>query len=117
MAATKQDFEVWAGDHADLVFTVTDEETVLETTVRWKMAETVNSDPLIVKNGASITLSGNTFTVHLDPEDTRSVEASARHYNGKKYYHEAEVRDADNKVFTVSTGEVTLWNTIIKSEP
>ncbi len=112
MAVKDQDFEAWAGDHATVPFTVdglSDLATEAQS-VRWKVAGTSRSEPIISKSSESVSeiaFDDNKFDVFILPEDT--VDLSP-----KKYYHEAEVIDINGIVKTVAYGTMTLHPTIIK---
>jgi len=111
MAKTSQNFEMFAGDHKDLIYTVESAETLQGVTISWKMAKNFGTDPLIVKtsnDSAEISIEENVFTVFLDPEDTENIETDW------VYYHEAEFTDGEGNVYTVATGTGKFYPTLIK---
>lgn len=112
MAATGQDFELWAGDHKRLIFEVEDlaeEETLSGYEVRWAMSRFSGSNIIIEKKSvdSEIEIGDKTFMVKLIPEDTTQLRAGT-------YYHEAEIFYDGQYISTVSVGKVSLYSTILK---
>ncbi len=112
MTAENQDAKMWSQDHKNLRFTVEDAESLIGTTITWKMAKEVEDDYLIKKripNGGSeaIEIDGNTFTVKLKPEDTHNREGV--------YYHEAEIIDVEGRISTVAVGQMRIMPVLIRS--
>ncbi len=109
MAKKDQDFEMWAGDHKELKFTVEDVSDLIGCSIRWKCSRNTKSDPLIIKRSddGDITTNDNIFTVLLKPDDTADLRTRIH------YYHEAEMVDDNDDVTTVAIGRMYLHPTII----
>ncbi len=109
MAKKEQDFEMWAGDHKELKFTVEDVDNLISCSIRWKCSRNTKSDPLIIKRSddGDITTNENVFTVLLEPADTADL------YPGIRYVHEAEMVDTFDNITTVAIGRMFLHPTII----
>jgi hypothetical protein len=112
------DFEMFAGDTKSLTVPVKDDDDVDVdlggATVRWQMALTKwkkqdPPEPILSKissDSDEISISGSTFVVHLDPDDTVTLKG--------KFYHEASVVLSDGTVGTVLTGVVIIKQNLIK---
>lgn len=103
MAAKDQDFEMYVGDHKNLIFTVEDVGNLEGSTIKWFLSSDSMEEILVEKSTPEITIEGNTFTVKLLPEDTENLEPR------KMYYHEAEVTDLFGNTSTVAVGEMKLY--------
>ncbi len=110
-----QNFGMSAGDAKDLDFTVTDQDAVkLDLTsapIKWKVARDPYSSVLLSKSSTDITeitstdLPNGIFTVFLKEADTLGLDGV--------FYHEAEIRDANDDPFTITKGHITLTRTLI----
>lgn len=109
--ATEQNIEgYFSGDHANLNFTLTDDnDTALDLTgalaIEWQLAQRVSSSSALITKtlGSGITItnaSGGLITVALIPADTASLKSP----DGSPYYHECQVTDASGNVSTVTYG-------------
>lgn len=116
MAKTGQDRTIYAGDDAELPFTLTDANgDPLDLTgarLRWACAATVNSAAVITKDSANgdaeieITSSpGFEASVWLVPADTMNLSGV--------YRHELEIIDGAGKTETLATGKLTIKATIL----
>jgi hypothetical protein len=111
MAYTDQDFEMYIGDHKNVIFTVDDEDSIEGFTVTWKVANFKRDDVVISKSSTDadeITILENTFIVHLLPADTEDLEPY------KRYFHEAQIIDGSSNITTVSTGAMVLYPQLIE---
>lgn len=110
MATRNQDFEIWAGNDKWMTFIVEDMDNLDGYEARWAVSKYENSSAIFTKEVPVQDMSGNSFTVKLDPEDTKELSPGT-------YYHEAKVdnRDSDHEqrgVFTVATGNLIVHNSI-----
>lgn len=112
MTKKSQNVEMVAGDHADLVVTITGSNGVAKNltgaTIKWVLYDDANAVELLSKStgsGVAITnaLAGE-CTISLAPANTLTIAAGI-------YYHECEVTDADGIVSTVLIGHVTILAT------
>lgn len=111
MARTAQDARIWAGDHADLQFTVVDADgvavNITGATISWKCAADADSAAIVTKTTASgITITNGAagiFKVALAPADTTSISGV--------YYHEAQMT-LSGAVTTVAVGKLTIEKTL-----
>jgi hypothetical protein len=111
------DFEMFAGDTREIVFTVKDQDGIAvnltSAVVLWKMAQSswkIDLDAVVVVSKTSgagqITLGNGTFTVHLMSPDTVDLEGS--------YYHEAQITLADGTIGTPVTGKIKVRPNLIE---
>ena len=108
MTAKKtQNFEMWSGDHRDLVFTTLDSDSasvnLAGASVVWQLSAAPDSGSLVKRStdsGCGISISGCTFTVSLSPTHTVGLAGL--------YYHEAWIRDAGSIQSTVAVGTATI---------
>lgn len=114
MTATRQDFEMMAGDDKRLEVTVLDEDDVAvdltgATAIRWKLARSVRSTALVSYslggNIAVIDAAAGRFNVTIDGADTESLKGL--------HYHEADIVDASGKTGTVIYGTVTIRPSLV----
>lgn len=112
MARTEQDARIWAGDHADLQFTVVDSTgtavNITGATISWKCAAAVDSaSALFTKTTASgITITNGAagiFKVSILPADTTALSGVL--------YHEAQMT-LSGAVTTVAVGKLTIEKTL-----
>ena len=111
MAYKDQDFEIFAADNKNLVFTVDDVTSLSACIVKWRAATNPSGTALITKSSEDsdeITIDGTTFTVKLVPADTESLTGY------KEYYHEAEIVDSDLNVTTVAIGTMLVYPQLIR---
>lgn len=107
----RQDFEIFSGDHKNLVYTVTNAQSasvdLTGNTIEWVLAnhETSGSLLRLVTGGSGITISGCTFTVALSPAHTSGLAGD--------YYYEAQVTDTNSDVSTVSIGTATILTDLV----
>jgi hypothetical protein len=106
LTAKNQNFEMFQGDTKNIVVTVTGTD-LTGASIKWAMKRSVSSTVVDVSksigNGISITSASPTssvFEIKLDPADTINLKGD--------YYHEAEVKDAQNNVSTVMTGRISI---------
>lgn len=97
-----QDFTMYIDSHQILEFEVEDIETIEGADVKWKLAKTRDSTPLIIKTAVPVT--GNTFTVTVEPEDNQDLTQGT-------YYHEARV-EYEGYSRPVAMGIVSVVNTL-----
>jgi len=103
MAFEDQDFIIYAGDCKRIIFEVENvEELKPETGVRWSVARSVRTAPLIVLTDESpqVFMEGNWVIVDIKPLDTANLRAG-------RYYHELELSE-DGCIYTVSLGMMTV---------
>lgn len=107
MTRTAQDFEMWSGDHKNLIFTITGSDSasanLTGASAYWVLANDAKSASfarLTSDSGSGITISGCTLTVSLSPAHTASLQGI--------YYHEAQIRDSGSNVSTVAVGTATI---------
>lgn len=113
MAARGQDFEMFSGEQKELAIAITDDAgaavDLTGVTVRWSLARTARSAPLIEKvtgDGIVVTdAAGGACTVTLVPADTEALEGD--------YYHEAEVTDGAGRPTTVLHGRARIKPNLI----
>ncbi len=107
MALRNQDFEIWAGDDKQLVFTIEDVISIAGAQqVKWAMSRSVRGEKLINKEGFA---EGNKAVIELVSEDTRNIRRG-------RYYHELEIRDTAGKISTAAIGTVQINPTLIPEE-
>ncbi len=112
MTTTRQNLELWAGDHKKLVFIFEHPINLAEgvDTVKWAMSASNKSNPVVEKssdNGSSeVEVKKDRFIVKLVPGDSENLDPGV-------YYHEAELTDGDGNISTVAVGEIRLRSTII----
>lgn len=107
MALRRQDFEIWAGDDKELIFTIEDVNSLAGASFKWAMSRSVGAEKLVEKSGDLVT--GKQVTVELAPEDTEELRRG-------KYYHELEITDASGRISTAAIGAVDLFPTLIRAE-
>ena len=105
MTKQNQDFLMWSGDDKVITVTVYDNDDdvvdVTGATITWRLSQNIESEALITKTvGDGIAISGHTFILTLEPADTTSLSG--------RYYHEAEITDADGNVNTGMVGYATI---------
>ena len=80
--------------------------------IRWKMALSVNAQPAIVKTNTNdpggIVIDGNKVLVTINASDNKDIQRRA-------YYHELRITDAADKSRPVSYGVVNVVDTITSS--
>ena len=110
MGKLNQDFTTWKGNYRRIDFYIEDVSTVTGGTASWAMSLSDTGNTLITKTTAAgtITLSGKTVSVFLQPEDTSSLTAGT-------YYHELRLVDVAGQPSTPAIGVVTLKNVILTS--
>lgn len=110
-ASTGQDFDIYAGNTATITFTVVDGDGAAKdiggATILWRAARDGIRKRVVLRKTGSVSGdgSGGVFTVALAATDTANLKAG-------KYYHEAKVTDASSNVATVTTGTMTVKDTI-----
>lgn len=107
MTKKLQNFEMWSGNHRDLVFTTLDSDSasinLAGASVVWQLSLEPGSGSLIKRStdsGCGISISGCTFTVSLSPVHTEDLMGN--------YYHEAWIRDIGEIESTVAVGTATI---------
>jgi hypothetical protein len=107
MTTTGQNFEMWSGDHKNLIYTVTDASSasvsLTGASVLWVLSDQINGASLArltTDSGSGVTVSGCTFTVSLSPVHTSGLAGV--------YYTEAQVRDSASNVSTVAVGTAKI---------
>jgi len=103
MAIKDQNFEMWAGDYKKVTFVMQDIEDLAGSSVKWIMAQSAKSEPLLIKD---CTVNKNEFTVEILPTDIITAGT---------YYHEAVVTDTEANPVTVAIGKVIV-NPSLKNE-
>ena len=115
MTAIAQNVTMYAGDHKNLVVTVTNAAgaavNLTGATIRWVLAKSAGSAVVVDKStgGHGITITpgtGGVFTVALVPADTEGLLGV--------YYHEASVVDTLSNVITVLTGAMAIEPSAIR---
>lgn len=114
---TMTDFTIYAGDSKVLVVTVRDDDGVLVdlagATIKWSASQLLSgafsAEASIMKDdGDGIEVTGTgVFEVELLPADTESLSG--------KFYHEAEITDVEDNIFTVLTGRMTVKPALIRA--
>ena len=116
---TNQDITIYSGDYAELEVTVRDQDGndvgAQGIIARYKVARHPKMQPMILKtlsDGVSVEEIDSTLVIKIiiNPEDTVNMPSG-------KYYHEIEIRDSNQRPFTVMTGAMTVMPTLINSEP
>ncbi len=106
MTKTNQNFEMWAGDYKELIFTVTDASSGSGTnmagmTACWGLYSDENGTASLLKKAGAI--AGSLVTVTLIATDTDDLSGM--------YFHELQLTDGSNRPATVATG----WGKFNKS--
>lgn len=106
-AKNGQDFEMYSGDHRNVIFTVTNANSAsIDLTGAygvWALsndAKTASILRLTSDSGCGMTLSGCTATVSLSPAHTAGLSGY--------YYHELQIKDSGSNISTVAVGTVTI---------
>ena len=106
---TKQDqnFEIWSGDHKNLVAAITGSDGAAQDmtgmTIEWIMRPAAEAASLVRRTSAvsgGISISTSTLTISMSPADTVSL--------GGTYWHECSASDTDSNVATLFTGWATV---------
>lgn len=105
MTVFNQNFDITQGDSKRIVIPVVDENNapfnLAGTTVRWVLSRGPGTSPLLQKQSpGGIDIGPTSFTVKLDPSDTLLMRG--------KFYHEAEITEADGSISTVTIGMATI---------
>ncbi len=111
MPATAQDGTIWKDSHYTLVFHVHDIHSIEEASIFWKLAPALGESSVLVKvssNPDHITIDGNSFYVHITPNDTQHLPAGL-------YYHEARATGVWGNTRPVALGKLTLRDTLTTS--
>lgn len=109
--------EIFAGDDSTLEFTVyqSDETTPLDLTnvdIIWALSTHPSETALVTKDSTNtgeiniVNATEGRFDVLLVPSDTSGLD-------GREYYQEVELTDANDKQFTVFDGELKVKETLI----
>ena len=109
MTETSQNFAMYEGTSLTLRFTVTqnDEAVDLEgSTITWVAVRRSDLGAFLQKEAVIDDDPGTgVFTVELEPEDTEDLAG--------RYLNEAKMVDAAGEVFTVTTGLMSVWRSLL----
>lgn len=107
MAITNQDFTLYVGTEQPIVFTVEDAVTLENcTNIIWRMGYGSHPDTQILEvEMDDMDVDGNEFTVTLLDSQTSGLKPGT-------YYHEARVIDENDKPRVVTTGAVTVIDSL-----
>ena len=120
MTAINQNITIYAGDYLEIEIPVLNPTggsiNPVGAAAKYMVAKDLSAPvPLISKHsGDGITVStdgpGGTMllTIVLEPDDTADMA------DWGSYYHEVEIRDSEDRPFTVMTGVLTVMPAIIK---
>ncbi|RMG96176.1 MAG: hypothetical protein D6706_10635 [Chloroflexi bacterium] len=105
MTKTAQNFTMWSGDSKLIQVMVTDSAgnsvALAGATIEYVIKDSVNGTTRVSKSTSNgITISGNTFTITLDPADTAGLSG--------QYYHEAQITDVAGNVSTALVGNIVI---------
>lgn len=107
MAKINQDFDIHKGDHKILIVDLVGEEDIGSVDICWRLGETVRSPAIIEKDaGNGISIDQGTFSITLEPEDTKELEPDI------KYYHNAIMVDGMGNVSTIMSGRANVYAVI-----
>jgi len=109
MGKLNQNFTIWKGNYMELSFYIEDVSTVEGCAAEWACAAAADAATNNIEKSttnSSITLSGKTVTVILNPSDTASMTAG-------DYYHELRLVDTGNHPSTPAIGTMTLKEVIL----
>jgi hypothetical protein len=108
-AKKEQNFEMWSGDHRNLIYTVSDATSasvdLAGASVMWVMADDSLSGSILrltneSGSGVSVSAASSQFTVSLSPAHTADLAGT--------YFYEAEIIDSNNNRVTVAVGTATI---------
>ena len=107
MTARNQDFEIFRGDHARLMFN-TEIDNLDQTEIVWKAVSMGKGGDIVIRKEETITVDDFDIIVELLPEDTIDL-------NGR-YRHELRIRDGIGNVSTIAKGKMLVTKTVINFE-
>lgn len=118
MGVRNQNFEMWAGDDVECVFTIEDVDDLTGWSARWAMADAPHGEPLVTKTSTppgGIAIDENKVTVVLVSQDTADLVGATD--KPRVLYHELELSDPLDRTYTAAAGMVTVYPAVLTPAP